>query len=92
MTQQTAPVVASPVPSRALRIAAIALCVFAVTGCSTVRGWFGNSEKAQAKALTEPAPLVDITPSVSVSRLWSANAGKGYRGANGSAFRLHAHC
>lgn len=77
MTQQTAPVVAPPVPSRALRIAAIALCVFAVTGCSTVRGWFGNSEKAQAKALTEPAPLVDITPSVSVDRLWSANAGKG---------------
>lgn len=69
---------ASPrAPSRLVRIAAVALCVMTVTGCSTVRGWFGNSEKAQAKALSEPAPLTDITPSVTVSRLWSANAGKG---------------
>ncbi len=74
MTQQTA---AIPAHSRAWRIATIALCAFAVTGCGTVRGWFGNSEKADAKALTEPAPLTDITPSVTVNRLWSANAGKG---------------
>ena len=77
MTEQTARVASSHAPARVVRIAAIALCVMTVTGCSTVRGWFGNSEKAQAKALTEPAPLVDITESVGVTRLWSANAGKG---------------
>ncbi|WP_101927743.1 outer membrane protein assembly factor BamB [Luteimonas rhizosphaerae] len=64
--------------SRAVRLVAVALCVVAVSGCSTVRGWFGgDSEKAQQKALSEPAPLIDITPSITVSRIWSANAGKG---------------
>ncbi|NYZ64246.1 outer membrane protein assembly factor BamB [Luteimonas deserti] len=77
MIQQTAPVVASPVQSRVLRYAAIALCVVAVSGCTTVRGWFGNSEKAQAKALSEPARLTDITPTLTVNRIWSVNAGKG---------------
>ncbi|MET0329073.1 MAG: outer membrane protein assembly factor BamB [Luteimonas sp.] len=77
MTEQTARLACSRAPSRIVRIAALALCVMTVTGCSTVKGWFGNSEKAQAKALTEPAPLVDITESVGVTRLWSANAGKG---------------
>ncbi|ASR44521.1 outer membrane protein assembly factor BamB [Xanthomonas citri pv. mangiferaeindicae] len=77
MTEHTAPAAASPVPSRALRFAAIALCAVAVSGCSTVRGWFGNSEKADAKALSEPAKLTDITPSVTVTRLWRTSAGKG---------------
>ncbi|TWG92553.1 Beta-barrel assembly machine subunit BamB [Luteimonas sp. J16] len=54
-------------------------CVSALAGCSTVRGWFGggDSEKAAAKRASEPAELVDFTPSATVSRLWSANAGKG---------------
>ena len=77
MTDQTARAASFLAPARVTRIAAIALCVMTVTGCSTVRGWFGNSEKAQAKALTEPAPLTDINETLSVSRLWSANAGKG---------------
>lgn len=77
MTDQTARGASSLAPKRLVRIAAIALCLITVTGCSTMRGWFGNSEKANAKALSEPAVLTDITETLSVSRLWSANAGKG---------------
>ncbi|MCD9026988.1 outer membrane protein assembly factor BamB [Luteimonas sp. BDR2-5] len=79
MANTAVPHASSPrAASGVLRIAAVVLCVVAVSGCSTVRGWFGgNSEKAQQKALSEPSPLVDITPTITVSRLWSANAGKG---------------
>ena len=40
-----------------------------------VKGWFGG-KKDDGKP-NEPAELTDITPSVTVSKLWSANAGKG---------------
>lgn len=63
---------AHPVASRVLLAA---LLVGALGGCSTIKGWFGG-KKADEKP-TEPAELIDITPTVSVAKLWSANAGKG---------------
>lgn len=57
----------------ALRVAAIALCVTALAGCTTVRGWFSKD----GENLTKPAALVDITPTASVSRMWSTSVGKG---------------
>ncbi len=57
------------------RIVAIVALAAILSGCSTVKGWFGKG-KDDGKP-TEPAALVDFTPSASVSKLWSANAGKG---------------
>ena len=59
----------------ASRVLVAALLVGALGGCSTIKGWFGG-KKADEKP-TEPAELIDITPTVSVAKLWSANAGKG---------------
>lgn len=68
----------SPAPrhaarSLALRAGAVALCVFAVSGCSTVKGWFGKDKEKP----NEPAALADFAPSVQVSRLWSTGVGGG---------------
>ena len=64
--------------SRGGRVVALVACVALLAGCSTVKGWFGgDSEKAKAKRAAEPAELVEFAPSASVSRLWSASAGKG---------------
>lgn len=57
-----------------LRIALLAAAV-ALSGCTTVKGWFGN--KNDAKAARKPAELVEFTPSATVTKLWSAKAGKG---------------
>lgn len=57
--------------SRALATTAL---VLVLGGCSTIKGWFGSKQDGKP---SEPAELVDITPSVAVSKLWSANAGKG---------------
>jgi outer membrane protein assembly factor BamB len=57
-----------------LRIALLAAAV-ALTGCTTVKGWFGN--KNDAKAARKPAELVEFTPSATVTKLWSTKAGKG---------------
>ncbi|WP_407354606.1 outer membrane protein assembly factor BamB [Luteimonas sp. R10] len=58
-----------------LRTAAVLLCAVAVSGCSTIRGWFdGDDDEVNT---TDPAELTDFTPSVSVSRIWTAAAGKG---------------
>lgn len=56
-----------------LRTSAALLCIVALGGCTTVKGWF---EKDDEKP-TEPMALADITPSVTVAKLWSADAGKG---------------
>ena len=58
-----------------LRSSAALLCLVALGGCSTVKGWF-DGKKDDGKP-TEPMALADITPSVTISRLWSASAGKG---------------
>lgn len=76
MKSATIPRVASRAPNRVARVGATLLCIVAVSGCTTVRGWF--SGKGETKA-DKPAALVEITPSVAVSRLWSANAGEGER-------------
>lgn len=61
-------------PGAFLKRAAIAaVVVFALGGCTTIKGWFGGKKDKQA----EPAELTDFTPSVTVSKLWTAQAGKG---------------
>jgi len=63
--------------SMLLRTSVVLLCAASLAGCSTVKGWFGGEKKKDDKKPNEPAELVDITPSVTVSKIWSANAGKG---------------
>ncbi|MET0655239.1 MAG: outer membrane protein assembly factor BamB [Pseudoxanthomonas sp.] len=57
------------------RIVAIAVLAVVLSGCSTVKGWF-SKDKDDAKP-TEPAELVDFAATATVSKLWSANVGKG---------------
>jgi len=61
---------------RVSKLLAVALLLgVALAGCSTVKGWFGG--KRGADKPLKPAELSEITPTVTVTRLWSANAGKG---------------
>ncbi|MCL6711105.1 outer membrane protein assembly factor BamB [Pseudoxanthomonas sp. z9] len=57
------------------RLLAMAALVLVLSGCSTIKGWFGGNKKDEKP--TEPAELVEFTPSVEVAKLWSANVGKG---------------
>lgn len=61
--------------SAVLRIALL-IAVVALSGCSTVKGWFEVGDKGK-KAASKPTELTDFTPSVTVSRLWTAKAGSG---------------
>ncbi|RPE81702.1 outer membrane protein assembly factor BamB [Vulcaniibacterium tengchongense] len=63
--------------SMLLRSSLALLCAFALGGCSTIKGWFGDGDKEKEAKAGEPAELTDITPSVEVAKLWSARAGKG---------------
>lgn len=63
---------------RPARVALVAVAVVALAGCSTVRGWFGGDED-EGEDLTEPAPLVEFTPSITPQRIWSTGVGKGER-------------
>ncbi len=58
------------------RLLGFAAMVFLLAGCSTVKGWFGSKDKPDEKP-TKPAELVDITPSVTIAKLWRSNVGKG---------------
>ncbi|NUS37735.1 MAG: outer membrane protein assembly factor BamB [Lysobacter sp.] len=59
----------------AVRAAVLLFAVaFALGGCSTVKGWFGGKKKDEPLA---PAALVEFAPSATVTRLWTADAGKG---------------
>lgn len=58
------------------RVATVMLMGVALSGCSTVKGWFAGKD-AQAKKALEPAELVKFEPSVSVSKVWSRSVGKG---------------
>lgn len=58
-----------------LRVCVLAVAV-ALSGCSTVKGWFSSGSK-EDKAAVAPAELNDFVPSANVSRLWSAKAGDG---------------
>ena len=55
------------------RILLLALILVFATGCSTIKGWFGDSK---SKAL-DPAELTDIDSPISVDRAWSLNLGDG---------------
>lgn len=55
------------------RAAVLVALAGAASGCSTVRGWFGDDE---AKP-TEPNALVEFSPSLDVAPLWSARVGDG---------------
>ncbi len=58
------------------QLAAIVLLGAALSGCSTVKGWF-TSKDAAAKKAQEPAELVDFKPTVEVRKIWSTGIGKG---------------
>lgn len=58
-----------------LRNSALLLCALGLGGCSTIKGWFAGG-KDDAKP-NEPAELTDFSPSVTVAKIWSAQAGKG---------------
>ena len=65
-------------------LAAIVLLGAALSGCSTVKGWFTSKDAAAKKAL-EPAELVDFTPTVKVRKLWSTGVGNSAACAAGRA-------
>lgn len=73
MMQAHSPQGASRMPAFVKHAAVAAMIVFALGGCTTIKGWFGGKKD---KA-TEPAELTDFTASATVSKLWSAQAGKG---------------
>ena len=52
----------------------VVACVFALAGCTTVKGWFGGKDDDKP---TEPAKLVEFTPTATVNKLWSVGVGKG---------------
>ncbi len=58
------------------QVAAVVLLATALTGCSTVKGWFAG-KNASAKKAAEPAELVDFKASVKISKVWSEHVGKG---------------
>ncbi len=58
------------------RVATVAMLGVALSGCSTVKGWFAGKD-AEAKKLQEPAELVKFEPTVKVDKLWTVNLGKG---------------
>src|SRR3546814_4592866 len=60
--------------SRDVRAAGVLLCVFALAGCSTIKGWFDGKDKDKR---AEPSELTELTPTATVSKLSSAKAGKG---------------
>lgn len=55
-------------------VAGAALAVLLLGGCTTVKNLFDGRGKDKS---LEPTPLVQITPSVNVARLWSASIGGG---------------
>lgn len=72
---------AVPAPRRApfraaVRAALLAAAIVALSGCSTVKGWF-DMDKSGAKAASKPLELVDFVPSATVARMWTADAGGG---------------
>ena len=58
---------------RGVALVLLVACAIAFGGCSTVKNMFTSKKDKVLK----PAELTEFTPSVSVVRLWSANAGKG---------------
>lgn len=63
----------NPKSSALLRVALLS-AVVALSGCSTVKGWFELDAK-EGKVASKPNELTKFTPSATVSRLWTAKAG-----------------
>jgi len=55
-------------------VVATALAVVVLSGCTSVKNLFGGRTKDEAGV---PAKLENITPSLTVNRLWTANVGAG---------------
>jgi outer membrane protein assembly factor BamB len=62
-----------PAMKSAAMLALVVSLVVAIGGCSTVKNLFTSKKDKAAK----PSELTEFAPSVSVTRLWSAKAGKG---------------
>ncbi|GAA5073151.1 outer membrane protein assembly factor BamB [Lysobacter panacisoli] len=60
-----------------LRSSIVLLCAASLAGCTTIKGWFGGDGKKDDGKPNEPVELTKITPTVTVAKMWSANAGKG---------------
>lgn len=60
------------------RIAVVMMLGVALSGCSTIKGWFQGKDAAAKKA-QEPAELVKFDPLIKVDKLWSVDLGKGER-------------
>lgn len=58
-----------------LKPALVIACVFVLSGCGTVRGWFGGGKDDDKPV--KPAELTEFTPVASIATLWSAKAGEG---------------
>jgi len=56
---------------RALILVALAA---AVSGCATIKGWFGDSK---AENIEPPTALVEFPQTISVQKVWSERVGKG---------------
>lgn len=61
------------IPATALRLFAMLSCMLLLAGCSTISGWFGSD----GDSASEPAALVEFTPTVTVNKLWSVDVGSG---------------
>jgi outer membrane protein assembly factor BamB len=55
-------------------VAATALAVALLSGCTTIKNVFDGRGKDRSK---DPTPLLQLTPSVTVTKLWSASVGTG---------------
>ncbi len=60
-----------------VRVVLIAAAFATLAGCTTVKGWVNKLGGGQSAH--RPTPLVAITPSIRVQKLWSHSVGKGER-------------
>jgi outer membrane protein assembly factor BamB len=58
---------------RGLAAVLLVSCVLAFSGCSSIKHLFSSKKDAALR----PAELTEITPTVTVNRIWSAEPGKG---------------
>jgi outer membrane protein assembly factor BamB len=56
------------------RLLVLSLALAIAPGCTTVKGWFGGSNKSKAN---EPAELTDVASPIGVRHLWSTGVGDG---------------
>ncbi len=56
------------------KISVLLLALTVLSGCSTVKNLFGGRGKDKSE---DPTPLVQVSPTVNVAKLWSASLGKG---------------